>query len=300
MRPASDPDPQPTGHAPPRQARKSKWVIEPRRAGLLNRAVELWNYRRLLWFFGSGSVRDLYEGTVLGWLWLLIRPAAPLVVWTLVFGRLLNVPSDGIPYFLFFVAGSATWIVFERSLLWTTKSLAQGRSLITKVYFPRLILPVASVAPAIVYFSIYMAFLVGAILYYGLHDGRWYIVFGPQLLLAPIAALMSPVLAIAVGLWTSVWQIRARDVQFTLRYFTQFWLYLTPVIYPLSTMPEHLRWIAYFNPMTAVVETFKWSILGVGGPTVGGAALSLALIAATLGGGVWYFDRSEAGSVDRI
>lgn len=300
MRPASDAARQPTAQAPPRQARQSKWVIEPQRTGLLNRAVELWHYRRLLWFFGSGSVRDLYEGTVLGWLWLLIRPAAPLVVWTVVFGRLLQVPSDGLPYFLFFVAGSAIWIVFERSLLWTTKSLAQGRSLITKVYFPRLILPVAAVAPAIVYFSIYMVFLVGAILYYGLHDGRWYIVIGPQLLLAPIAALMSPVFAIAVGLWTSVWQVRARDVQFTLRYFMQFWLYLTPVIYPLSSMPEHLRWIAYLNPMSAVVETFKWSILGVGGPTFRGAALSLVLIAAILGGGVWYFDRSEAASVDRI
>lgn len=280
--------------------RKDTWVIEPRRGGLRYRVQEIWRYRRILWFLSSRSVKDLYEGTVLGWLWLFIRPLAPIVISTFVFGRLLNVPSEQVPYFLFFLAGTTSWALFERSLIWATRSLSMHKGLITKVYFPRLIAPVASIAPAVVYFLVYASLLFCAVVYYRIHDGIWYVVLGPGLLIAGMAVLLSCGLAIAVGLWTSVWLVRARDVQYTVRYVTQFWSYLTPIIYPLSAVPPQYRWLVFLNPMAALVEAFKFGTLGIGSLHPTNLLVSLAVIGATAVGGIWYFDRSEAGSVDRM
>jgi lipopolysaccharide transport system permease protein len=280
--------------------RKTKWVIVPQQPGLWSRLRELWDFRLILWFLASRTVVAMYEGTFLGKLWLFLRPLAPLIISAFVFGRLLNVPSGGVPYFLFFLTGLTTWHLFERSLLWVTRSLDMNKGLVKKVYFPRLIVPMSSVAPAVLELSIYTALLAGALLYYLVKDGRWYLVFGPQLLLAPVLIVLTVLLSIGLGFFTSVWQVRARDVRMTLRYVLRFWSYLTPVLYPLSLVPPEYRWLIYVNPMAPIVEAYKWSVLGIGELHLPALASGIGVIAVSLVVGAWYFSRSEENSIDKL
>ena len=277
-----------------------KWVIEPVRVGLVARVNELWRYRRILWFFGSRRIKERYEDTTLGKFWLFARPLMPIFISTVIFGSLLAVPSDGIPYFLFFLAGMSCWRIFERSLLWVTRSLDQNRNLIKKVYFPRLIAPISSVAPAVTEFAILFALLLVAIVYYYVQDGVLYLKVGWPMLLAPIGAVLAVFLAISVGLWTCVIQVRHKDVQYTIRYLIQLWFYLTPVIFPLSQVPERYRFLAYLNPMTPVVEMYKWGLLGIGQFPGRELLAGLAITLAIFSGGAVYFTRSEAAAVDRL
>jgi lipopolysaccharide transport system permease protein len=282
------------------QRSSEKWVIEPTRIGYFARFEELWRYRRIVWFFSTQAIKDRYARTTLGKFWLFARPLGPILISTLIFGRLLNVPSSGVPYLLFFIAGSSSWRVFDRSMLWVTKSLEGNRSLIKKVYFPRLAAPMSAVAPAITEFLILLGLLVAACLIYYFKDGIFYLRIGPQMLVGVVAVILTIVYAISVGLWTSVMQVRHKDVQYGIRYALQFWLYLTPVIYPLSAVPERYRYILYLNPMASLVETYKWGMLGIDEFPAAAFLCGLVVIALTFAGGLVYFDRSEAGSVDRL
>jgi lipopolysaccharide transport system permease protein len=276
------------------------WEIEPRQHGVIERARELWHYRYLWWYFASESVATMWRRTKLGWIWLLFRVMAPVGLSSLIFGGLLGVQSSGPPYFLFFVCGSATWILFERSLLVVTRSLEQNRKLVTKVYFPRLILPLSSVAPGLLYLAILLIVMVATVLYYRRHDGVWYITLRPELLVSVAAVALSLVFTVAVGLWTSVMQARYPDVRQALRYFMPFWMYLTPIIYPVTIVPEPWRWLLALNPMAAVVEMFKWGTLGVGHLTATSIFTSLALMTLTMISGMWFFNREEAASIDKL
>jgi lipopolysaccharide transport system permease protein len=276
------------------------WVIEPTRSGLAAALREMWQYRRLLVFFGSQTIKGLYAGTTLGIFWLFARPLLPVFISTFVFGSLLQVPSNGIPYFLFFLIGTSVWMLFDRSLLWATRSLDQQKGLIKKLYFPRLIVPIAAVSPAIVYFGIYLALIVGGAVYYFVTTGRWYLALGPGWLIAFAAAAIAIVMAVTAGLFTSVWQARHREVRFGLRYAMSFWFYLTPVIYPMSQVPDHLHWVIYLNPMASVVETFRWGLLGVGLFPAVPLLTSVAIVLVVGAFGVWYFTQSEAASVDSL
>jgi lipopolysaccharide transport system permease protein len=283
-----------------RDWRQHKWVIEPTRLGFFARAEELWRYRRIIWFFAVQRIKDRYEGTTLGPFWLFARPLMPIFISTVVFGRLLSVPSDGVPYFLFFLAGSSCWRIFERSTLWTTQSLESAKGLIKKVYFPRIIAPIASVAPAVTEFAIMFALLVISCLVYWFKDGVMYLRVGGGLLVGVLAVVLTCFFAIAVGLWTSVLQVRHKDVQYSVRYMTQFWNYVTPVIYPLSTLPPKYRFIMYLNPMAPLVEMYKWGMLGIGEFPAKELASGLVIISVVFGGGLVYFNRSEAASVDKL
>jgi lipopolysaccharide transport system permease protein len=280
--------------------RRTKWIIGPQRPGFANRMRELWDYRRILWFLSSRNVVAMYQGTFLGKLWLFLRPLAPLLISAFVFGNLLNVPSDGVPYFLFFLVGQTPWHLFERSLLWVTRSLDLNKNLVKKVYFPRLIVPMSSVAPALLELGIYSALLAGSLVYYLIKDGRWYLHLGPGLLVAPLVILLTALFSIGLGFFTTVWQVRARDVRMTLRYVLRFWSYLTPVLYPLSLVPAEYRWIIYVNPMAPLVEAYKWSLLGIGELHVPALASGLGVIIVSVVLGAWYFSRSEEASVDKL
>jgi lipopolysaccharide transport system permease protein len=276
------------------------WLIEPRQHDVLSRARELWAYRYLWWYFASNAIRDMYRRSMFGWLWLLMRVAGPVGLSALIFGGVLNVPSQGIPYFLFFLCGTTTWVLFERSLLVVTRSIEGNRRLITKVYFPRLILPMASVAPALMYLSILLVTTSVAVLYYYRRDGVWWITISPRLVASVGAVFLSLFFAISVGLWTSVLQARYRDVRYGLRYFMPFWFYFTPVIYPLEHIPEKWRWVVSINPMAPIVELYKWGTLGQGHVTVRGVSTSLLLILLTFVFGMWFFNREEAASIDKL
>lgn len=275
-------------------------VIEPRRRGSRERLRELWSYRGLFKFFGGRALDKMTARTVIGRPWLILRPLLDVLTVTLIFGGLLKVPSSNLPYFLFFVAGRASWAVFETSVIWSTRSLELNRKLLAKVYFPRLILPVASISPAIVELSIYVVLLLCGVTYYGIVDGTFYLELGPQLFAAIAALLLGIGLALAIGVWTSVLGASARDVRFSLTYALGFWLYLTPVFYPLSLVPDKYQTLAAVNPMTPVVELFKWGVFDAGKVLPLGIAYTTGVILVLGATGLSYFGRKEAAAVDRL
>lgn len=276
------------------------WLIEPRRDGVIERVRELWRYRYLWWYFAAEAVTSLFKRSKLGWLWLVGRIAGPVGLNSLVFGHVLNIASDGTPYFLFFLCGTTTWVLFERSLLIVTRSLEQNRRLVTKVYFPRLILPLSAVAPGLLYLVVLLAVTVFTIVYFYRQTGIWYITLRPELLVAVAAIAVSLLFTVAVGLWTSVLQARYRDVRYGLRYVMPFWFYFTPIIYPASQLPENVRWIVTVNPMAPVVEAYKWGTLGTGHLSAASIATSLTIVALTMVSGIWFFTREESSSVDTM
>jgi lipopolysaccharide transport system permease protein len=278
----------------------SVWTIEPRSGGAVARLREVWTYRRLLRFFATRAVTKLYRNTILGKSWLLLRPLVPLFVRAIVFGGLLNVGSNNIPYFLFLVIGTTCWDLFAGSLTWATRSLEQNRGLIGKVYVPRVILPVAMTAPAFINLFIHLGVAACTAGYFYVTHGTPYVVLSPQLLWALGGLLLAVTLALGIGFFTSVLATIGRDVRFTLAFVLDFWYFLTPVLYPVSAVPAEYRWALYLNPMAAAVEMFKFGLLGVGHvePALVGSATAVTL--AVLGAGLWYFTRAESDAVDRV
>jgi lipopolysaccharide transport system permease protein len=281
-------------------AAAAPWVIEPQRTGLQARAAEFWRYRRVLWFLGSRSVTDRYKGTALGMFWLFARPLIPMLIAAFVFGRLLSLPSDGIPYILFFMTGLVPWSLFDRSIMFGTKSLDQYRGLIKKLYFPRLIAPCASMAPVLVDALVYLGILIAAGLFFWWKDGVLYLKAGPTVLLAVAMAVLCLLSAMAVVLWTCVLQTRYRDVRFTMRYVLQFWMYISPIYWPLSAVPPEHRWLLYVNPLGSVVATFRWALTGVGELPLVPLASSIGVVAIALIAGLWFFTVYESSTIDRL
>jgi lipopolysaccharide transport system permease protein len=283
-----------------RDWRQYKWVILPTRQGFFARVEEIWRYRRILWFFAIQRIKDRYEGTTLGPFWLFARPLMPIAISTIVFGRMLNVPSDGVPYFLFFLAGSSCWRIFERSMLWVAQSLEAAKGLIKKVYFPRIIAPIASVAPAVTEFGILFTLLVIACIAYWIKDGVMYLRLGTGMVASVATVVLTCFFAVSIGLWTSVLQVRHKDVRYSVRYMSQFWNYATPVIYPMSQVPPKYHFLMYLNPMAPLVEMYKWGMLGIGVFPAKELASGLFIISIVFAAGVVYFNRSEAASVDKL
>jgi lipopolysaccharide transport system permease protein len=274
------------------------WVIEPRREGLMARLRDVWKYRRLMLFFAVRAFERMYAGTILGRSWILIRALLPLAVQTLVFGGVLGVGSQGVPYFLFVSVGTTAWDLFAQATMWGTRSLQMNRAFLTRIYIPRLILPIATMSPAIINFVIHIAVVAGAILYYRITRGVWF--FTPlNLGWALFAILLVLVLALGIALWTSVPALVARDVRFTLGYVLGFWLFLTPVLYPLPRDAKY-GWLLSLNPMSAIVTAFKHGTLGLGAPRLDDLGIALLVIAVVLGSGLWFFSRAEGDAADKV
>jgi homopolymeric O-antigen transport system permease protein len=276
------------------------WVIEPQREGVRARATELWRYRRVLWFLATRTVKDRYEGMSLGVFWLFARPLIPILLGGFVFGGLLGLPSDGVPFVLFFMTGIVPWTLFERSILFGTKCLNQHKGLMKKLYFPRLISPIASISPAAADFAIYMLLLCGVALFYLWKDGVMYVRLGPSLIVALLMSLLAVFASLSVIFWTCVLQARHQETRFTLRYFMQFWMYLTPVFYPISLVPPEHRWVIYVNPMASVVAAFRWGILGVGELPLAPLATSIVVALLAMAAGIWFFTVNESSTIDRL
>jgi lipopolysaccharide transport system permease protein len=278
-----------------------EWTIEPRGDGLWPRVRDVWRSRHLVRYFGSQALDKAYSRTLLGWTWLFARALFPALVGTFVFGNVVGVEHGGdVPYFLFFLTGMSCWHLFDQSLMWITRSLESNRRLLTKMYFPRLILPVANVAPALAEFLVQLILLLSAALYYFVKDGRSYLSFGPPMLAALVALFLSVVLALGLGFWTSVLGANYRDVRFALRYVMGFWYFLTPVIYPVSRVPENLRWLVELNPMASLVQMFRWGMIGHGEVALLPLAGALSLMCAVFLGGVWFFGFAEGRAVDKL
>lgn len=230
-------------------------VIEPRSGWAPLDLRELWAYRELLYLLAWRDVKVRYKQTVLGVAWAIIQPVFMMAVFTLFFGRLAGVPSDGIPYPLFAFAGLLPWIFFSNVVTNSGNSLVGNASLITKVYFPRMIIPGAAVGAGLVDFAISFVLLVVLMMYYRVG-------ISPLILLLPLLIVLITLVALAIGMWLSALNVKYRDVRYALPFIIQFWMFITPVIYPTSFVPERWRWFLWLNPLTGVIEGFRAALLG--------------------------------------
>jgi len=254
---------------------------------------ELWEYRELLYFLTWRDIKVRYKQTVLGAAWAIIQPVFMMVVFSLFFGRLAHVPSDGIPYPIFVFCALLPWQLFAHSLTEASNSLVANERLITKVYFPRLVVPISAVLGGLLDFAIAFVILLLMMTYYGISP-TWAVVTIPGFILLAIAA------ALGVGLWLSALNVKYRDVRYTINFLIQFWLLATPVAYPSSLIPVRWRPLYGLNPMAGVVEGFRWALLG---ETEGPGALlavSVAAVILILIGGLYYFRRMEAQFADVV
>ena len=254
---------------------------------------ELWRYRELLYFLSWRDIKVRYKQTVLGILWAVIQPLMTMVIFSLFFGKLANMPSDGIPYPIFAYAALVPWTFFANGLTQSSNSLVQNASVIKKVYFPRLIIPVSSALSGVVDFLFAFAVLVGMMFFYGT-------VPTSNVVWLPCLVLLAFVSVLGVGLWLCAMNVQFRDVRHTIPFLTQFWLFATPVAYPSSLLPEHWRLIYGLNPMVGVVEGFRWTLLG--GNTSPGPVIIMSCAAASgvLFTGLYYFRRMERTFADIV
>jgi lipopolysaccharide transport system permease protein len=275
-------------HAPPIRV-----VIEAKRGVRLEDLRELWDYRELLAFLIWRDVKVRYRQTVLGAAWAVLQPLTTMVVFSVFFGRLGKLPSDGHPYPLFAFAALVPWSFFATGLTHGATSLISSAKLLKKVYFPRLVLPLASILAGVIDFSISMVILLLMMVGYG----EW-----PTLnvVWVPALFLLAMITSLGVGLWLSALNVQFRDVQYTLPFLTQLWLFATPIAYPSSMVPEQWRPLMGLNPMAGVVEGFRWALLGTDtrpGPLILVSALVSVTVFVT---GVYYFKRMERSFADIV
>ena len=279
----------------------ARWVIAAdTREGFAARAREVWQYRRILVFFSLKAVQSLYSNTRLGVSWIFIRTLVPLFVGSFVFGSVMNVPAGGVPYLLFFMAGQIPWNCFDGPVIRGSRGLETNRMLLTKLYVPRIILPLGQMTAGIVEPAIIVLVFIGALVYYRSVDGVWHMQASPRLLASGASLVLILAFAFSLTIWTSVWQARARDTRFALRYVVSFWLYFTPVIYPMSVVPANLRWLMYLNPLSAPIEMFRWGTLPTAEHSWVWFGYSTAVTLVTFAGGVWYFGHAESSTMDKI
>jgi lipopolysaccharide transport system permease protein len=268
-------------------------IIEAGGSHLGKELRDLWHYRELLYFLAWRDFKVRYKQTALGAAWAVIQPFFTMVVFSIFFGYLGKIPSDGIPYPVFAYCALLPWSLFAHALNESSNSLVNNQSLITKVYFPRLIIPIAPLFVGLVDFAIAFLVLIGLMLFYG-------IVPGIAALATPLFVLFALVTALAVGMWLSALNVQYRDVRYTIPFLTQLWLFATPVAYPSSLLPEPWRSLYGLNPMAGVVEGFRWALLGrtaAPGPLI---AVSSVAVVALLIGGLWYFTRMERTFADIV
>jgi lipopolysaccharide transport system permease protein len=254
---------------------------------------ELWRYRELLFFLTLRDIQLRYKQTALGVAWAVLQPLLTMAVFTLIFGKLGGMPSEGKPYALFVLAALLPWQLFCYALTQSSQSLVNEQRLITKVYFPRLIVPLASVLSGIVDFLVAFALMLIGMALFGVTPG-WGIVTVPGFVLFALLA------ALAVGLWLSALNVQYRDVRYTIPFLTQFWLFLTPVAYPASLVPAAYRPLYGLNPMAGVVEGFRWALLGTEAPDWMMMAVSGGVVVALFVGGLFYFRRLERQFADIV
>lgn len=268
--------------------------IRPSQGWVALRLPELWQYGELLYILIWRDIKVRYKQTAIGAAWAVIQPVFAMVVFSLFFGRLAGLPSDGVPYPVFVYAGLLPWQFFAKALTEASTSLVMNERMITKVYFPRLLVPTAVVLAGLVDFAIASAVLVAMLLLYGITPS-WAVLTLPGFL------FLAVVTALGVAFWLSALDVEFRDVRYTLPFLTQLWFFVTPVVYASSLVPERWRALYGLNPMVGVVEGFRWALLGRMSPPGAGmlAASGLAVVALAFGGLV-YFRRMERTLADKI
>lgn len=267
--------------------------IRPARGLNLN-LPELWRYRELVYFFVWRQIKVRYKQTAIGAVWAVLQPVLLMAVFTLFFGLLANLPSDGAPYPVFYFAALVPWVYFSSALNGAANVLVDQQRVITRVYFPRLALPLASVIAPLLDLAIGFAVLLGLMLVFGLAPSL-------NLLFAPVFAVLAFGAALGVGLWLSALNALYRDVRYGVPLLLQLWLFASPVVYPSSMIPADWRSLYALNPMVSVIEGLRWAVTGQGvGPTWSTTLPSVLAVVAAILGGLLYFQRREPQLVDVV
>ncbi|HYL64311.1 MAG TPA: ABC transporter permease [Candidatus Methylomirabilis sp.] len=283
----------PVSPLPVSHAASSVVRIEPPRGWFDVRLAEVWSYRELLYFFVWRDVKIRYKQTVIGVAWVVLQPLLTMGIFTLFFGRLAKLPSDGLPYPVFYFAALVPWTYFATALQSCTSIVVDNQRVITKVFFPRLVLPISAVISGLVDFAIGFVVLCVVVAMYHIHPGL------PALWL-PALLLLAILTALGVGLWMSALNALYRDVRYIVPFLINFWMFASPVAYPSSLVPLRWRWLYGLNPLAGVIDGFRWSLTGHGqapGPLL---AVSAAAVVAILLGGILFFQRMEGTVADRV
>lgn len=267
-------------------------VIEPGHWLNLPKLSDLWAYRELLFFLTWRDVKVRYKQTALGAAWAILQPLFMMIIFTIFFGRLANVDSAGIPYPLFALAGLVPWTFFANSITASGNSLVGSANLITKVYFPRLIVPAAAMMAGLVDFLLAFLLLVVLMIYYQ-------VTLTVQVLFLPVLVLMTALFSLGVGTWMSALNVKYRDVRFALPFLIQLWLFVSSVILPSSSLPQKWRWVLLFNPMSGIIEGYRSALFGLpfDWPALGIAALLTVLVMLY---SIYSFGRVERSFADII
>ena len=268
-------------------------VVKPSKGWISLNLDELWEYRELLYFLTWRNIKVRYKQTVLGAAWAIIQPVFTMVVFSIFFGKLAKVPSDGIPYPIFAYAALVPWMFFANGLNQSSDSLVGSADLIKKVYFPRLVVPISSVISGVIDFVLAFVVLLGMMLFYGIFPTA-------KSIWLPFLLLLAFVTSLGVGLWLSALNVQFRDVRYTVPFLTQFWLFATPIAYPSSLLPEPWRMLYGVNPMVGVVEGFRWALLGT--QTAPGPIIIVSSLVALVlfVGGIFFFRRMEKTFADVV
>jgi lipopolysaccharide transport system permease protein len=275
--------------------------IRPSRGWSAINLKEIWHFRELIYFLIWRDVKVRYKQTALGAAWAIIQPFLTMVVFTVFFGKLAKVPSDNVPYPIFSYTGLLPWGLFVKALSDAGHSLVSHRAMITKIYFPRLVIPFASVLSGIVDFGLAFLVLIGIMIYYNYAPGSTYhISINSSILTLPLFLILALITALGVGLWLSALNVIYRDINYIIPFLTQFWLFITPIAYPSSMVPAKWQLLYAINPMTGVVEGFRWALLGTGtapGPML---VVSTTIALVILITGLLYFSRMERTFADTV
>ncbi len=267
--------------------------ITPPRGWLELRLRELWQYRELLYFLVWRDLKVRYKQTAIGAAWAVLQPFMTMVVFSLFFGKLAHIPSSGLPYPIFYFSALLPWMYFAAALQNATNTVVEHQHVITKVYFPRLVLPCSAVLSGLVDFAVSFVVLLAMMLYYRIAPT-------PAILLVPVFLLLAVVTALGTGLWLAALNALYRDVRYVVPFLIQFWLFASPVAYPSNLVPERWRWLYGLNPMAGVIEGFRWAITGHGQPPGVMMLGSAAVVAILLFGGLVFFNKMETTIADVV
>jgi lipopolysaccharide transport system permease protein len=276
-----------------RQSAPPLTVIEPRKGWVPADLKEIWNYRELLYFLTKRDIQVRYKQTVLGGLWAIIQPAFTMLIFTLFFGRLAKMPSDGIPYPIFVYAGLLPWTYFANAVAASGNSLVGSANLITKVYFPRIMIPASAALAGLLDFAVALLVLAVLMVYYQILPGAAILVF-------PVLVALTFLCAVGTGLWLSALNVQFRDIRYVIPFVIQIWLFVSPVIYPVSLVRENLQWILAINPMAGVIHAYRASLLGHQPIDWTLLGISTMMIIALFLSGLYYFRRMERTFADVI
>lgn len=275
------------------QEENIEWSVAPPRGWFELDLAEMWRYRELLYFFVWRDLKVRYKQTAIGVLWVVLQPLTAMLIFTLFFGRLAKMPSDGSPYPIFYYEGLLPWMYFAASLTHATGTIVEHERVITKVYFPRILLPFSSVLSSLVDFAIGFVLLMLMMLYY--HQ-----IPRMATVLTPVFLLLAVFTALAVGLWLSTLNALYRDIRYVIPFLIQFWLFASPVAYSSTLVPVRWRWLYGLNPMAGVIEGFRWALTGRGHAPGALLAVSAATVLLLFIGGVIYFKKVETVMADSV